>query len=146
MRRIHGVIYSYSRGLHNLRTVHRHEGHGVRRRLSRGLHPPAQGRTAIRDRRAALHPSRRMHRLRRVRAGLSRGGDFCARRNAGEVEELHSRQFPVLSEIDVWPETQKPEGPKPDAEKSKSMRTSAVLLAITCLMGVPAAQAPPSAT
>ena len=50
---------------------------------------PAQGRAGLRVGEDAEHPSRRVHRLRRLRAGLPGGSDFRARRSAGQVEGLH---------------------------------------------------------
>ena len=44
----------------------------------------------------AVYSSRRVHRLRRVRAGVSRRGDLRARRNAGKVDELHSGERAVF--------------------------------------------------
>lgn len=42
------------------------------------------------------HSSRRMHRLRRLRSGVSRGRDLRARRNAAEVGRLHSEERGLL--------------------------------------------------
>ena len=79
-------------GLYDHGTLHRHEGQRLRRRVPGGLHPPAQGRSDVRGGRDALHPSRRVHRLRRVRAGVPGGGDLRARRNARQVEALRARR------------------------------------------------------
>src|SRR5258705_146439 len=89
------------RGVYHHRTLRRHEGHCVCRRLPGGLHPSAEGRARLRIGATALHPSRRMHRLRRLRSGLSRGGDLRARRDSGKVEDLHRRQRAALSEIEA---------------------------------------------
>src|SRR4029079_1426294 len=67
-------------GLYHLRTLRRNEGYGVRGRLSGGLYSPAQGRTGVRGRGHAVYPSRRVHRLRRVRSGVPGRGDLRARR------------------------------------------------------------------
>src|ERR1700691_2547515 len=39
-----------------------------------------------------------MHRLRRLRAGLPGDGDFCARRPAGEMVELHASERRLVRE------------------------------------------------
>ena len=49
--------------------------------------------------RDALYSPGRVHRLRRVRAGVSGRSDLRARRDAGEVEELHSGERGVLPEV-----------------------------------------------
>ena len=85
-------------GICDCRTLYRHEGYGVRRRVSGGLHTPEEGRRCVRQGRDAVYRSGRVHRLRGVRSGLSRFGYFCARRSAGEVEGLHRAQREVL-----WP-------------------------------------------
>src|SRR5688500_7237194 len=41
-----------------------------------------------------------MHRLWRVRPRMSGGGHLCARRDAREMEELHSRERAVLPEVE----------------------------------------------
>ena len=46
----------------------------------------------------ALHQSRRMHRLRRVRSRVSGDGDLCAGGFAGKMAELHGREFGVVRE------------------------------------------------
>src|SRR6185295_8102431 len=77
----------------NRRGMHWGKGPRLRRRLPGGLH--------LRGRRSALHPSRRVHRLRRVRArvpgdrDLSRGGcaaehDGLHREEQGSVQQRHA--------------------------------------------------------
>src|SRR5439155_3622455 len=66
-------------GLYDRGTVRWNEGHRVRRRLPRRLHSPHEGEAGVRDRRASLHRTGDMYRLRRVRTGLPRRGDLRER-------------------------------------------------------------------
>ena len=59
---------------------------------------PAEGRAGVRSGRDALYSSRRVHRLRRLRAGVSGRSDLRARRNAAEVGELHPEERGVLQD------------------------------------------------
>src|SRR5438105_6624078 len=68
LRTIYGIRYS--------RALHWNEGYGVRGRMSGRLYPPEERRSETRDGRDAVHRSGRVHRLRRVRAGLPRVGDL----------------------------------------------------------------------
>src|SRR5262249_35635587 len=77
-----------SRDLHNCRAV--------RRPARQGVHRGVPGRLHIRGQPDALHPPRRVRRLRRLRAGLSGGGDLLRGRRAGAVEGLHRGQLRVL--------------------------------------------------
>ena len=56
--------------LRHRRALHRAEGQLLRRGVPGRLHPPDAGRARLRARRAALHRSGRVHRLRRLRRGL----------------------------------------------------------------------------
>src|SRR4030095_4588879 len=47
--------------IHYLRTLHRHEGYGLRGYMSGGLYPSEKGRGRVRGRHDALYSSRRMH-------------------------------------------------------------------------------------
>ena len=51
---------------------------------------PAEGRAGVRGGRDALYSSRRVHRLRRLRAGVPGRGDLLARRDAAQVERRSS--------------------------------------------------------
>src|SRR5206468_10450965 len=84
-------------GLYHLRAMYRHEGHGVRRRVPGRLYSPAEGGGGLRRRGNALYSSRRMYRLRGLRAGLSRRGDFLARRDPKAVGGVHREKRGVLS-------------------------------------------------
>ena len=57
-------------GLRDRRALHRHQGQLVCRGVPGRLHPSDARRAGLRPRRAALHRSRGVHRLRRVRRGL----------------------------------------------------------------------------
>ena len=72
--------------LHDRRALHRHEGPRVRRRMSRRLH--------LRGSSHALHPARRVRRLRRVRAGLPRDRDLLRGRRARASGSSSRRSTP----------------------------------------------------
>ena len=46
----------------------------------------------LRGRQDALHPPRRMHRLRSLRRRMPRGSDFSRRQRSGRMEELHRNE------------------------------------------------------
>ena len=73
------------------------EGQLLRRGLPGRLHPPDPRRARLRRRRAALHRSRRVHRLRRLRRGLP--GRRLLRRGPAPrgVGEVHRRSTPSTS-------------------------------------------------
>src|SRR6476660_475304 len=90
-------------GLRHHRALHWRQGQRLRRRVSCGLHPSAQGRAGVRVGEDAQQPSRRMHRLRGVRAGVSGRGHLRARRGPREVQGLHLAERDVLQEIACRP-------------------------------------------
>src|SRR3989442_2360079 len=64
--------------------MHQREGSLLRGRVSRGLHLQGGG--------PALHPPRRVHRLRRVRAGVPGHGDLPGRGRTAAVEVVHREE------------------------------------------------------
>src|SRR4051794_26882685 len=68
----------------------------LRRRPRQGLHRRVSGGLHLRGRADALHPPRRVRRLRCVRAGLPGGGHLLRGRRPGQVEGLLQRQRGVL--------------------------------------------------
>ena len=85
------VTETREHAIHHHRPVYRNEGHRLRRRVPGGLHSPAQGRTRVRGGDDALHPSGRVHRLRRLRAGVPRGGDLREHRRDPVAPERSGR-------------------------------------------------------
>src|ERR1035441_2261426 len=88
-----------SHGIRNRGTLHWNEGHGLCGRLPGGLHPSEEGRDQVRGSRDALYRPGRVHRLRRLRPGVPRIGDFCARRPAREVGRVHRQERGLLRKI-----------------------------------------------
>src|SRR3989441_13140430 len=64
--------------------MHQREGSLLRGRVTRGLHLRGGG--------PALHPPRRVHRLRRVRAGVPGHGDLPGRGRTAAVEVVHREE------------------------------------------------------
>ena len=58
---------------------------------------PRKDEADIRRGRDALYSSRRMHRLRRLRAGLPGRSDFLARRNAAAMVGVHRQESRTIS-------------------------------------------------
>src|SRR5262249_7677634 len=86
-------------GVYHLRTLYRNQGYGMCGRLSGGLHSPPEGRSGIHDSRNALYSPGRMHRLRRVCAGVPGRGDLFARRNPTRVVGLHKTELGFLWDL-----------------------------------------------
>ena len=84
--------------VHHRGTVHRHQGHRLRRRVSGRLHPPPQGRGRLRDGRDALHRPRRLHPVRQLRAGLPGDGDLHGRDHPRQVEALPAGERGLVQE------------------------------------------------
>src|SRR3954463_12445420 len=68
----------------------------LRRRPRQGVHRRVPGGLHLRGRPDALHPPRRVRRLRCLRAGLPGGGHLLRGRRPGQVEGLLQRQRGVL--------------------------------------------------
>ncbi|CAA9491464.1 MAG: Ferredoxin, partial [uncultured Solirubrobacterales bacterium] len=83
-------------GLRHRRALHRAEGQLVRRGLPGRLHPPDARRARLRLGRDALHRSRRVHRLRRLRRGLPRRCVLCRGSASWGVGKVHSDQRRIL--------------------------------------------------
>jgi len=79
-------------GLCNCGTLHWDQRCIVRGCLPGGLHPSEEGRSRVRRIRDVVHRSGRVHRLRRVRAGVSRFGDLRARRSSREMGRLRTEK------------------------------------------------------
>ena len=80
--------------------MHRDERHGLRGRLSCRLHSSTEGRAGVCGGGNAVYPSRRVHRLRRLRAGLPGRGDLRARRDTAQVVVIH-RQKPSILRVGI---------------------------------------------
>jgi hypothetical protein len=76
--------------------AYRHKGHELCRGLPRRLHPPEGRRARLRAGRAALHRSRTVHRLRRLRRGLPGRRDHARGHGSRRVAEVHRDQRSVL--------------------------------------------------
>src|ERR1035438_5965388 len=86
-------------GIRNRGTLHWNEGHCLCGCLPGGLHPSEEGRGHLRRSRDALHRPGRVHRLWRLRPGVPRIGDLCARRPARKVGGVHRQERSLLREI-----------------------------------------------
>jgi hypothetical protein len=90
-------------GVRDQRTMHRDQGQLMRGGLPGGLHPPDPRRARLRPGRSALHRSRGMHRLRRLRRGLpgrrdhpQGHGDASASRSLSGASDLSRSPLATL--------------------------------------------------
>src|ERR1017187_9178445 len=83
-------------GIRNSRTLHRHQGHRLRRRLPGRLHSSEKRRAQLRGSGDALHRPGGMHRLRRVCSRLPGFGDLRSRRSPGKMAKLHAQERRLL--------------------------------------------------
>ena len=97
------------------RGVHRGEGPGMRGRVSRGLH--------IRGRGPALHPSRRVNRLRRMRARMPGDRDLPGGGRPAGNGELHRQEQGRLQLRGAARQTEALTSPGPLAHFSPSRAT-----------------------